>query len=291
MHILWEAAAEQIPEPNIPTERVKAAKGLADFYLGQVQLIYSDGEASQGELNPILIQILVKAKQLGEISARTAKQGIKALKKTPSQQVREYLNELAVMGYGDLEGQGNRIKFIPKTVDQTVDRTGVAKKLENSTIILSETKNCRPSVDLKKSPQTIGKRELQPDSDSKCRPVDQFLELTDSPVMEPQSVDVQGEIEAEDLTNDSLQGQQVYSWLESLDKSRIETVDQGSTLGSTMPFDESLKVGDRVIWDTCPCCYEWASPFKIVSIEGDRALLELYEKPVPISELKRERNA
>jgi CRISPR-associated protein Cmr3 len=119
LHILWETAAERIPEQRIPIERMKAANQLAEFYLGQVQLIYSDGEAAQGELNPILTQILIKAKQLGEITARTAKQLIKALKKTPPQKVREYLNELAAMGYGDLEGQGNRITAICIYIEYT----------------------------------------------------------------------------------------------------------------------------------------------------------------------------
>lgn len=122
LHILWETVAGKTPEQYIPIERVKAAKKLAEFYLGQVQLIYADGQAVQGELNPILIQILVKAKQLGEITARTAKQRIKALKKISSQEVREYLKELAAMRYGNVEGQGDRIKFIPQGVDQTVDQ-------------------------------------------------------------------------------------------------------------------------------------------------------------------------
>ncbi len=190
------------------------------------------------------------------------------------------------MGYGDVEGQGDRIKFIPKTVDQSVDRAGVAKNLENSTIVSSETKNCRPSVDLKKFPQSIAKRGLQPHSNSECRPVDQFLELIDSPVMEPQSADFKGEIEAEDLTDDSLQSLQVYSLLESLATSGIETVDQGSTLGSTTAFDEPLQVGDHVIWDDCPSHCDWFNPFTIRSIEGARAALDWYENLVPINELR-----
>jgi len=47
-----------------------------------------------------------------------------------------------------------------------------------------------------------------------------------------------------------------------------------------------LKVGDRVRWENCPGHCSWANPFTITAIENGLAWLDLYSKPVPLSELK-----
>ena len=53
------------------------------------------------------------------------------------------------------------------------------------------------------------------------------------------------------------------------------------------PKDEPLKVGERVLWENCPVhCASW-NPFTISNIIGGQAWLDVYEKPVPLSELKR----
>lgn len=72
LHILWATAAGEVPEPHIPIERVKAAKALAEFYLGQVRLIHSDAEAAQGELTPNLEKLLKKARELKQLTIREA---------------------------------------------------------------------------------------------------------------------------------------------------------------------------------------------------------------------------
>ena len=58
---------------------------------------------------------------------------------------------------------------------------------------------------------------------------------------------------------------------------------------SPSPTDEPLKVGSRVIWDNCPAhCASW-NPFTIIRIEDGMAWLDIYEKPVPLSDLRRAR--
>ena len=132
LHILWATAAGIVPEKHIPLERVRAARQLAEFYLGQVQLIHSDGEAAMGELTPILAKILEKAQGLGSITARTAKRSFFALKNTSSQQLRDYFNELVVMGHGSIEGNGSRTKFIPNPLNTSVNESvNEFKKLES----------------------------------------------------------------------------------------------------------------------------------------------------------------
>ena len=53
------------------------------------------------------------------------------------------------------------------------------------------------------------------------------------------------------------------------------------------PTDEPLKVGSRVIWDNCPVhCASW-NPFIISKIIGGKVWLDVYEKPVLLSALRR----
>ena len=48
-----------------------------------------------------------------------------------------------------------------------------------------------------------------------------------------------------------------------------------------------LNVGSRVLWDKCPAhCASW-NPFTISNIIGGMAWLDIYEKPVPLSALRR----
>jgi hypothetical protein len=48
-----------------------------------------------------------------------------------------------------------------------------------------------------------------------------------------------------------------------------------------------LKIGDRVYWSKCPAHCEQFAPFEITAIDGDYAKLDLFEKPVLLTELHR----
>jgi hypothetical protein len=49
----------------------------------------------------------------------------------------------------------------------------------------------------------------------------------------------------------------------------------------------AIGIGDRVIWENCPACCEDLSPFEIMSIDGQYAKLDLFEKPVLLKDLRR----
>jgi hypothetical protein len=49
----------------------------------------------------------------------------------------------------------------------------------------------------------------------------------------------------------------------------------------------SYSVGDRVHWNNCPTYCEQFAPFEITSIDGDYAKLDLINKPVLLTELRR----
>ncbi|MBD1806174.1 DUF3987 domain-containing protein [Microcoleus sp. FACHB-SPT15] len=49
----------------------------------------------------------------------------------------------------------------------------------------------------------------------------------------------------------------------------------------------SFKVGDHVYWSKCPAPCEQFAPFEITAIDGDYANLDLFEKPVLLTELRK----
>ncbi len=66
------------------------------------------------------------------------------------------------------------------------------------------------------------------------------------------------------------------------DESSLDYSEQYSTCD-----DQMLQVGDRVIWDNCPAHCASCNPWIITAINGDFAKLNLFNKPVPLSELRR----
>lgn len=129
LHIIWEVEAGRIPAPYVPRERVQQAIKLTEFFLSQVTLIHSEGSAALGEggLTPRLSAILGKLKQFGELTARKLQASISWLRKVTPDKLRQDLMELAKLGYGTIQGKGNRLKLIPKqtvdTADKTADKT------------------------------------------------------------------------------------------------------------------------------------------------------------------------
>ena len=129
LHIIWEVEAGRIPAPYVPRERVQQAIRLTEFFLSQVTLIHSEGSAALGEggLTPRLSAILGKLKQFGELTARKLQASISWLRKVTPDKLRQDLMELAKLGYGTIQGKGNRLKLIPKqtvdTADKTADKT------------------------------------------------------------------------------------------------------------------------------------------------------------------------
>lgn len=124
LHILWELeAGKKEPSPYIPKQRVMAAIQLSEFYLSQVTLIHCDGAAALGEGNlaPKLSAILTKLQQFGVLSARKLQASISWLRKATPSSIRNDLIELARLGYGKLQGKGNRLKLV--LTAETVDKS------------------------------------------------------------------------------------------------------------------------------------------------------------------------
>ena len=119
LHIIWEVeSGSDTPSLYIPRERVESACKLAEFFLGQVELIHAEGAAASGrELPPRLAAILEKARQFGELTARKIQSAISWLRSVTALKIRSDFKELALLGYGVCVGKGNRLKFIPNSAD------------------------------------------------------------------------------------------------------------------------------------------------------------------------------
>jgi hypothetical protein len=122
LHILWALpeGAELVDE-WIPTEQIRSAIKLAEFYLGQVTLIHAAGAAENGGLTEVLQQILEKTTQWGSATPRMLQSAIRGLRKNSAAQVRHLLSQLQEMGYGLVQAVGNRIKFFPQRTADTAD--------------------------------------------------------------------------------------------------------------------------------------------------------------------------
>ncbi len=139
LHLIWELeAGNTTPSLYIPRERVEAAIELAEFFLSQVTLIHSEGAAALGEggLTPRLSAILNKLHQFGELTARKLQAAISWLRKEKPRKIRDYLIELAKLGYGKLVGQGNRLKLVltadsaDPTADSSADSSAPAQTID-----------------------------------------------------------------------------------------------------------------------------------------------------------------
>ncbi len=124
---------------------------------------------------------------------------------------------------------------IPKTVDQTVDPTKNAETLIKASFSPTVDSKCRPTVDLTvdpiKTPESHENKDLQSTVDSNCRRVDQILDSLENSVSDSSSINTGLNDVGQNILNGGLQ---VYSSAESVDFNGVGTVDQESTLGSTL---------------------------------------------------------
>lgn len=117
LHVLWEVASGSADVPEeIPLSIVKSGCQLAEFYLGQVTLLQSQGDADTGELSPIFKKLLDKVAEFKSLTARQAIQTIRDLKQTKAPKVREFFTELKVMGLAETQGTGTRMVLVQKVL-------------------------------------------------------------------------------------------------------------------------------------------------------------------------------
>lgn len=113
LHVLWEIAeGKNEVSAIVPLEIVKSGCDLAEFYLGQVTKLQSDGEVP--EPTPIFTALLEKANEIGSLTASQAKKAIWCLRKATPAKIRQAFSELAAMGLAYVQGTGSKLVLISK---------------------------------------------------------------------------------------------------------------------------------------------------------------------------------
>lgn len=243
LHILWAIASGESPSPYIPKEQVLAARNLAEFYLGQVQLIHADSEAASGELNPLLSKILEKARQLGQLPARIAKTSIKALRSIKTDKILEYFRELEAMGYARVEGKTlipQNVDHVDQNVDQMLTTPVAAKTIDNTLLqpIVDQNVDHVDHVDPfleQEQNQTIQEH----------LPGDCLLSMADS----------------SSTLNSSQQSQQVNNSAENLTQQSVDCVDQRSTSGSTFSNKSPKDLAAQILQ-----CQTWVAVLEAMDV-------------------------
>jgi hypothetical protein len=116
LHVLWElASGKTCPDEEIQLFIMEMAIALIKFYIGQVKVIHAD--ADEENLPRHITRMMELSKRLeangldGWVKAKQV-QDLFAKKKRPSaQQIRDWMNEAVVMGFGRTRGQGNRLEY------------------------------------------------------------------------------------------------------------------------------------------------------------------------------------
>jgi Protein of unknown function (DUF3987) len=135
LHLTHAAVAEVEPVPQISVETLQAAIRVMKFCLGQVRLIHGLGDEIAGALPPLLAKIIELSGRKGWITARDIKNGIRGLKTTPPDRIREIFSELIAMGHGEVTGAGIKVKFRVKPVDSVDHGQQPPSTAEDSTAV------------------------------------------------------------------------------------------------------------------------------------------------------------
>ncbi|MEG3875807.1 DUF3987 domain-containing protein [Microcoleus sp. herbarium7] len=158
LHILWEIAEGNTEvRATVPLEIVKAGCDLAEFYLGQVTKLQSDGEVP--EPTPIFTALLEKAKEVGSLTASQAKKAIWCLRKETPDKIRQLFQELAQMGLASIEGAGCKLKLVSNQLRDffKIPASAESRPQPPESLTNSEEFVCdRPAVEISERMGSVG---------------------------------------------------------------------------------------------------------------------------------------
>ncbi len=100
------------PDIEVSEQTMAAAIKLAKYYIGQVKLIHSEGDAANGELAAIHTKIIQLSERKGWLNAAYVRKGDREIRKQFSaNDIRRHFQELEEMGFGQTRGDGTRLKW------------------------------------------------------------------------------------------------------------------------------------------------------------------------------------
>jgi hypothetical protein len=112
LHSLNAAIAGQTPAEQISETTLRTAIQLSKFYLGQVKLIHSEGDALDGDLTPSFCKMLSLSQRKGWVTARDVYRARAVCdRKATLDQIRVLMRELVTMGLAIARNEGNRLEI------------------------------------------------------------------------------------------------------------------------------------------------------------------------------------
>lgn len=112
LHCLNAAIAKQTLAEQISEATMQSAIQLSKFYLGQVKLIHSEGDALDGDLTPSYCKILSLSQRKGWVTARDIYRARTISdRKATLDQIRVLMRELVTMGLAITRNEGNRLEI------------------------------------------------------------------------------------------------------------------------------------------------------------------------------------
>ena len=135
LHCLNAAVDGCLPAEAVSDRTIYAAIQLACWFMGQVKLLYAEGNGVEGALEPIYTKLIRLSRVRGWLKAKEVRNYERSFRKASSDAIRSHFRELEAMGYGQTRGLGNRLEWkaiddTGKTVDsseKTVDRLSTAE--------------------------------------------------------------------------------------------------------------------------------------------------------------------
>jgi len=128
LHCLNATVDKCLPAERMTAQRMQAAIKLSHWFIGQVKLLYAEGETVEGALEPVYAKLIQLSRVRGWLRAKDVRNYERSLRKASAEVIRSHFRELEAMGYGETCGMGNRLQW-RATVD-TVD--GCAEKVDGS---------------------------------------------------------------------------------------------------------------------------------------------------------------
>lgn len=128
LHVIDGAAIGQHPSPTIEDPAlVQRAIALSDWFTGQVAVLYQLNAAEQQD-NAAILQTIVdwmgqpcRAEQW--VGAKNLREGIRALRQTKNDQIRDYMRDLVRLGFAKGEGAGIHFRVQSVINDRKHDKT------------------------------------------------------------------------------------------------------------------------------------------------------------------------
>lgn len=137
LHCLNAAVDGCLPAETVSAQTMKAAIKLARWFIGQVKLLYAEGDAVDGALGSVYTKLIQLSRVRGWLRAKDVRNYERNYRKASSEVIRSHFRELEAMGYGETCGVGNRLQW-RATVDavdgleRTVDGVSTAERVDRS---------------------------------------------------------------------------------------------------------------------------------------------------------------